>query len=243
LSEKDILMSEKELLGFYVSGHPLDREAVLVESYSTSPIRELNNLQDGDPVRYAGMLASYDCRFSKTSGKPFAILNLEDMDSSCEGMCYERTITKIKEAGVCTDAGSSVIIEGTISKRDESESPRLLVDMIYPLDKAPELFSEELYIHIYEEKVDTATVEELSKMLLATPGSVKVRICVVQKDDSVVFIEPGVSGISLNNITLSEIDRILGPGHYRIKSRPYTPKPKKKWTPKPAEGAEEKKEG
>ena len=57
--------------------------------------------------------------------------------------------------------------------------------MIYPLDKAPELFTEELYIHIYEEKVDTSVVEELSKMLLATPGSVKVRICVVQKDDSV----------------------------------------------------------
>ena len=240
---EDILKSEKELLGFYVSGHPLDREAVLVESYSTSPIRELNNLQDGDPVRYAGMLASYDCRFSKTSGKPFAILNLEDMDSSCEGMCYERTITKIKEAEVCTDAGSSVIIEGTVSKRDESEAPRILVDMIYPLEKAPELFSEELYIHIYEDKVDTPKVEELSKTLLATPGSVKVRICVVQKDDSVVFIEPGVSGIALNNITLSEIDRILGPGHYRIKSRPYTPKPKKKWTPKPAEGSEEKKEG
>ena len=119
---EDILKSEKELLGFYVSGHPLDSWSTLLKSCATIPIREIGEISDGEMIRLTGMINGCEFKFSKNSGKQFCVLHLEDLDARCECMVYERALNKITESGITLEAGLPVAVEVTVSKRDESES-------------------------------------------------------------------------------------------------------------------------
>ena len=227
--KEDILKSEKELLGFYVTGHPLDPYAELVRTYSTVPIRSLEELNDNAQIRIAGMVNTFTQKFSKNSGKQFGILLLEDLDASCECMIYERALNALTEANVDMSPGTPLLLEATVSKRDEQEKPRVIVDKVTPLAEAPATLTEKLHIHLYADQVKSETLRELAKACFEIPGDTLLVTCVVGKDDSVTFIESRRQEITVTHELLTTIDRLLGPGRYRLKATPYNPRPRRMW--------------
>ena len=227
----EILSNEKELLGFYVSGHPLDRHANLIKTFAR-PIHSLEEIADGTCVRLAGMVGSFTRKFGKQSGKQFGVLQLEDLDSSCECMAYERALKNLNESNVPTAPGTPILVEATISRKDEAEKPRVMIDRFYSLEDAPEHFSDEFYLHLYSGKYTPENLKEVSDLLSNSPGKTKLMICLVKTDDSVVFIETFRGGVTLNSDILRKIEAILGIGCYRIKPaadrRPFV----RKWNNK-----------
>ena len=228
---EDILKSEKELLGFYVSGHPLDVWSTLLKSCATVPIREINEIGDNERIRLTGMISSCAFKFSKNSGKQFCVLNIEDLDARCECMIYERTLSKISEAGITLEGGLPVAVEVTVSKRDESESPRLSVESLIPLAEAPQSLAEEIYIHLPPE-CTSETLRSLAALLKAHQGDVHTIIAVMREDDSVVYIESR-NDTAVTWELLQEIDKLLGRGRYKLKVKPCAPAPRR-WV-KPAQ--------
>ncbi|MBR2872638.1 MAG: DNA polymerase III subunit alpha, partial [Lentisphaeria bacterium] len=229
---EDILKSEKELLGFYVSGHPLDAWSALLKSCATVPIREIEEIGDGEVIRLTGMINACEFKFSKNSGKQFCVLHLEDLDARCECMIYERTLGKISEAGITLEAGLPVAVEVTVSKRDESESPRLSVEKLMLLAEAPQTLTEEIYIHL-PPACPTPTLKALSELLKAHKGDMHTIIAVMREDDSVVYIESR-EDTTVTWEMLQEIDKILGRGHYKLKIKPCAPPPRR-WVKPPQE--------
>ncbi len=225
----EILKSEKELLGFYVTGHPLDRHADLVRNFASVPIRSLGELKDNSQVRLTGMVGSFTSKFSKNSGKQFGVLQLEDLDSSIECMLYERALNAVNAAGIELEPGMPLLLEATVSKRDESENPRVIIERLMPLDEAPLHYAEQLHIHLYAERVDNGTVQRLAQVCGGFPGDTDLVLCVVGGDDSVTFIEARGMRVSVAAELLKEIDTLLGPGNYRLKARPYNPPPRRMW--------------
>ena len=227
----EILSNEKELLGFYVSGHPLDPYADLVRTFAR-PIRCIEDLEDGQCVRIAGMVGSFVKKFGKQSGKPFGILQLEDLDASCECMAYERALKNLAEGSVKTEPGTPILVEVTVSKKDEAEKPRLMIDRFYSIEEAPTHFSDEFYLHLYSGKYTNDDLQKLSQIFRENPGKTKLMFCLVKEDDTVIFIESFKTGVSLSSDILKKIENIFGKGCYRIKPsadrRPFV----KKWTPK-----------
>ena len=144
--QEEILKSEKELLGFYVTGHPLDYCAELVRAYASVPLRDLDKLNDNAQVRLTGMVGSFTQKFSKNSGKQFGILQLEDLDSSAECMIYERALNTLIGSGIEMLPGTPLLLEATVSKRDEAEKPRVIVDRVVLLGEAPAEITEELHL-------------------------------------------------------------------------------------------------
>ena len=228
----EILSNEKELLGFYVSGHPLDPYADMIKTFAR-PIRSIEELEDGQCVRLAGMVGSFVKKFGKQSGKQFGVLQLEDLDSSCECMAYERALKNLADSGVKTEPGTPILVEVTVSKKDEAEKPRLMIDKFYSLEDAAAHFSDEFYMHLYSGKYTKDDLQKLSQILTASPGKTKLMFCLVKEDDTVVFIESYRAKVSLTAKVLKEIEAIFGKGCFRIKPsadrRPFV----KKWTPKP----------
>lgn len=225
----EILKSEKELLGFYVTGHPLDRHAGLVRTFASHPIRSLGTLKDNTQVRLTGMVGGFTSKFSKNSGKPFGVLQLEDLDSSIECMLYERALNAVNSAGIVLEPGVPLLLEATVSKRDESENPRVIVERLMPLEEAPLHFTERLHVHLYADRIGNGTVRELAEIFGRYPGDAELVFCVVGRDDSVTFIEARGRGVSVAPELLAEIDRVLGTGNYRLKARPYDPPPRRAW--------------
>jgi len=223
----EILKSEKELLGFYVSGHPLDEDAEILRAYAT-PLRELEELEDNTPVRLAGMVSTMEYRFGKKSGKQFGVLNFEDIDANCELMLYERALAQIARDEVPLAPGTKLCIEATVSRRDPNEKPRIMVDKVHRLDYAPENFTGELYLHIYSARCNDAVLAELAKVCFAHPGEAKLFVCLVDERDDVIYMESH-KRILVTGALLRKLDELLGRNCYRV--RPKDLEVRRRWTP------------
>lgn len=96
------LVMEKELLGFYVTGHPLDKFRVLLDSARFEKLGMVDDIQMKNPrdrFAFAGMLRSVDARITKT-GKPFGILVFEDFTGSREVMVWAESYVPARDDGI-----------------------------------------------------------------------------------------------------------------------------------------------
>ena len=129
-SSAEKLGFEKELLGFYVTGHPLDDYRPMLESGKFVPIGKLGDEEDKSTVTIAGALTSVEQKFTKKDNKPFAVVVLEDLTASLEVMIWNETFTKSRAHLV---QGAVVSITGRLDKRDEA--PRVVANEVKPVKK------------------------------------------------------------------------------------------------------------
>ena len=115
-SEHEKLSYEKELLGFYVSGHPLDAYADVFAAKNYRSIASLGELNDRGSFKIAGAIVQVEKKFTRRDGKPFAVIWLEDLTNTLEVVVWNDVYLKVSDALV---AGRVVEIKGTLDKRDE----------------------------------------------------------------------------------------------------------------------------
>ena len=234
---RELLTNEKELLGFYVSGHPLQPQYPLLKAFST-PLRELaeinrtmiDNHSESVSLRLAGMVSSYAMKMGKQSKKPFGVLALEDLDSTGEIMLYERALTMLKEEGVSLEPGGEIVLEVTARKNEDSEKPRLIVEKIHPLSRAPELFTDTLYLHVYQNELKPDTLSalaELCKRHKVKEHGARMILCVVTSDDRTVFVEVRGAQFRVDMSLLHGVEKLLGAGRYQIQATEIAPPPRK----------------
>ncbi len=130
-TEQERLKEEKAVLGFYISGHPLDRHRDLVELLSleanTSIFRSLRDRT----VQLACVVTSMDVRVSRKNGKEWCRLTLEDYHGTAQGLVFGDVWASTRDLFA---EDLPVLIEGTVSgsSRDE-EDPPIFVDSVQRL--------------------------------------------------------------------------------------------------------------
>src|SRR5213594_2924555 len=115
-SEHQKLSYEKELLGFYVSGHPLDAYAAVFAAKNYRSIASLSGLDDRASFRIACAIVEVEKKFTRKEGKPFAVVWIEDRADMLEVVVWNEVYLKVSGA---LEAGRVVEIKGTLDKRDE----------------------------------------------------------------------------------------------------------------------------
>ena len=116
-SEHEKMSFEKELLGFYVTGHPLDAYAGVIAEGNYQTIASLGELPDRSTFRLAGALTQVDKKFTKKEGKPFGVVWLEDLTGTLEVVLWNEVYVKISDALM---PGRVIAIQGTLDKRDDA---------------------------------------------------------------------------------------------------------------------------
>src|SRR2546421_6044775 len=111
------LSYEKELLGFYVSGHPLDAYAELFATKNYLPISSLGSLEDRAQFKIAGAITQAEKKFTRKEGKPFAVVWIEDRTGTLEVVVWNDVYVTVSEILV---PGRVVEIRGTIDTRGDS---------------------------------------------------------------------------------------------------------------------------
>ncbi|MEM1294064.1 MAG: DNA polymerase III subunit alpha [Verrucomicrobiota bacterium] len=133
--QDEMLVAEKDLLGFYVTGHPLDlyRKSFKVGKYKKfSQIPALP--ESKSPVRFAGLITEAAVKYAKKDGKPFAILMVEDFSGTTEIPVWNDVYN------VCSQdllKGNVVVIKGNIEFDRRNEVRRLNAQEISPLEAIP----------------------------------------------------------------------------------------------------------
>ena len=162
VSEK--LGYEKELLGFYVTGHPLDPYRDSIEGGKYQPISTLVDLEDKSTVRVAGSISAIEKKFTRREGKPFAILTIEDFTGAVEVMVWNDVFAK---SGKEIDKGKIVSITGRLDKREDTA--RLIATEIGGISQRKAL--EPLMIDIPIEKADETRLIALRDLVRQHPGT------------------------------------------------------------------------
>src|SRR5512133_2323860 len=115
-NEHEKLSYEKELLGFYVSGHPLGAYADVFAARNYRSIASLGELDDRAQFKIAGAVVEVEKKFTRKEGKPFAVVWIEDRADMLEVVVWNEVYVKVSGA---LEAGRVIEIKGTLDKRDE----------------------------------------------------------------------------------------------------------------------------
>jgi DNA polymerase III subunit alpha len=125
-SKDDRLAHEKELLGFYVTGHPLDKFRGVIDSERYKRLGLLDDLDISNPrdrFPFAGMIRSLEAKVTKT-GKPFGILQIEDFTGNAEVMLWGETFVPAREAGLL-EPGKIIKLKCALQVDDRTGGRRL----------------------------------------------------------------------------------------------------------------------
>src|SRR6266513_1879835 len=115
-SDHEKLSYEKELLGVYVSGHPLDAHAEVIAAKNYRSINSLGELDDRASFKIAGAIVQVEKKFTRKEGKPFAVVWVEDLTDMLEVVVWNEVYLKISDS---LAAGRVIEIRGTLDKREE----------------------------------------------------------------------------------------------------------------------------
>lgn len=180
-----LLQYEKELLGFYVTGHPLAEHAEEIRTYGLKNTSQLKGLPENTGTRVGGIIVTATVRYTKRDGTPFAILNVEDLEGSVECLLYSEVYSAYAAKAI---ADTTVIVEGHISYRNEEPEPRLIVSRLVPIEEAASLYTREIHIRLYEANTTPAMLNDLMELLRRHRGATAVILTVIATTGQVAFV-------------------------------------------------------
>jgi DNA polymerase-3 subunit alpha len=212
-SAMERLTAEKDLLGFYVTGHPLDRYRNEVEAFGTMPFSRLSEAQDGAVVRAPGIITSVKRILTKNS-KPMAFVTLEDFTGSVELIVFTECL---EAAGKLVQEDQIVMVIGRITTK-ENEVAKILADEIIPLAKARERFAGNLLLEVDESCVDDQLMKEIEDIFQKNPGSVNVLFRVNVDSGKSFTVRSNKFRIAPETELLHDLQHLLGERNVRIVS-------------------------
>src|SRR5207253_6538811 len=114
--QHELLAYEKELLGFYVTGHPLTPYAPILQKYTLATTATLAQLPSRSLTRIGGLIAAVQNGVSKKSGKPYALVTLEDLEGSVQILCMNENYDKYRELLALNKA---ILVIGEVNTGEE----------------------------------------------------------------------------------------------------------------------------
>ena len=207
-SKKDKLAFEREMLGLYVSDHPLAGLEAQLAKHASLTITELlggEAASDGETVTIAGLLTSVQHRTARQSGNQYGMVTVEDFGGEITVMFMGKTYQEFAPA-LASD--SVVVIKGRVSVRDDGMNLHA-VSMFAP-DVGAGLGSGPLVISVPEFRATTEIVSALNDVLIRHSGDNEVRLKLVRGETARMFEIPYPVTVSAD--LYGELKSLLGPG-------------------------------
>ncbi|MBN2301478.1 MAG: DNA polymerase III subunit alpha, partial [Lentisphaerae bacterium] len=204
--ESVLLEGEKELLGIYMSGHPLTQYASVLERYQMSSVENLQSLANQTMTRVGGIVSSINKKVVKASKELMAIVQIEDLDGTINVTVFPEAYQKF---GAHITIGAAILVCGEVSRKDEQL--RLIAYEIYPLRDTPRYFAEKVSIHIPTAHMKNGILEKIRDVLKLHPGTTPVSICLIYPSGEKVFINADRTlNVLPDDAFIHEIEHILG---------------------------------
>ena len=204
-SQSEMLAFEKELLGFYVTGHPLTQYADILRRYELVSSGRLAQLQEGQATRIGGIVSKLQPKMTK-QGKPMAIVTLEDLDGSAEILVFPDAYAR---CSMHLRADAAVFVCGTVNLREDK--PKIFADQIIPLGEVPKQFTKAVHIRLPAERAEESVLNRVQKVLHHHKGTVPVMFCFMYGDGKLVFMETHDNfSVTPSESLVEELEAILG---------------------------------
>jgi DNA polymerase-3 subunit alpha len=217
---RELLVRERQALGFYVSGHPLERylkgEAGLAK-LGAAPIAACAAMEDWAHTKIVGMVEGYRERIFKEGGKA-AFFDLEDLTGRVNVKMRAREIELYAHL---LAGGEPVLVTGKVSfpqraedGEDDADAPReptILMSEVKPLAEAVRADTRSIAIRVRADRTRAADLAGLARVLSAARGSVPVALHVTFEGGAEAVLALGDGWrVDVGDALLSGIERIFG---------------------------------
>ncbi len=204
--KKTLLAYEREMLGLYVSDHPLLGVEHLLASACDHTIADLTGdaMDDGAVVTVGGILAGLTRKVTK-QGNPWAVATLEDLDGSIEVLFFPATYSQIAHSLAEDEV---VLVKGRLDRREDAA--RLVgMDLTVPdLSQGPR---GPLTVSVPPQRCTPPVVERLKEVLATHPGTTEVRMQLVSSARTTVLrLDDGLR-VSVSSSLVADLKELLGP--------------------------------
>jgi DNA polymerase-3 subunit alpha len=203
--ESQMLAAERELLGFYISGHPLTAHEWTLRTYGLADVKTLAGLPSGTVTRVGGLVAQFEKLFTRKDQQPFGRFRLEHMDGAINVVAFPDAF---REYGVHLHNEAPVMVCGELAKE---EPPRIKAFEVYPLSEVHRYFTDGLSVHLPAATLDDARMEKIRSVLCRHPGNVPVTLCLQFPTGEKVFVNTSSSfRVSVTQALCQELEGTLG---------------------------------
>ena len=209
------LANEKEILGFFISGHPLEKYREKLEdlrALSTEEISALTKSTGKDEnITTAGIITNLRVLKSKR-GDFYAQGALEDMAGSVEMLVFPEAYRKLQEK---VKLEVPVLIRGGV-RIEEGANPKLTVNDISPLEEAKVPLPNSLRIRVPLETANESTVDALHTLCTQQKGAAKVLFDVERQGDFMVVMEAEGYNVLPDRNFIARVEELCGRGAVRV---------------------------
>ena len=206
-TKKDRLAFEREMLGLYVSDHPLAGLEIPLAKHASTSIHDLlasEDIEDGAQVTVAGLVTSVQHRVAKQSGNPYGMITVEDFSGEVTVMFMGKTYTEFQSLLI---ADSILVVRGRVSRRDDGMN--LHAQSAFAPDLGTMDATGPLVLTIPEHRATEALVGELARMLERHRGDTEVTLRLHRAGTAKVFDVPMPVRVTAD--LYGELKGLLGP--------------------------------
>jgi DNA polymerase-3 subunit alpha len=230
----ELLAQEKELLGFYVTGHPLTPLVPLLKKYSLADTDRLAELPNRSLTRIGGMIAAVQHGFSKKSGKPYSMVTLEDLQGSVQ-LLVMNDYDKFRPL---LEVNKAVLVAGEVSTGEDK--PKMFPQEIIPLTDAPKRYTKQVHLRLHTAHLQPGQLEAVRELAAAHPGKCPLFLCFMRPGGEVVFVQTHERFSVLPSLELEHAaNRLFGEETYYAKVDTSLPeRQQRRWERKADNGGE-----
>ncbi len=218
--EHQRLQFEKEVLGFFVSGHPLDKyyeklrnlpgviDTATALEMKPAPSNGRRGQTPENDTAIAGIIAGLKVAKSKRSGELYAQASLEDITGKIDLICFPKDYERLKEV---LKIEVPVLVRGQL-RAEEDAAPKLCVSSIQALEDVKVKLPQNVRIRIPLERASDATLQELKQAIAASPGPGKLMLNLEQAGEFCVMLEPVGFSVAADRAFIERCEELLGRG-------------------------------
>lgn len=176
-SQKTLLNREKAILGFYLSGHPLDRFRQEVQLFSMISLDNANSLPDGAAARICGIISDMKTHLDRQK-RPMAFVKIEDFTGSIEGIAFSDAYEKFRQH---LHEDAMIMVMGKINTR-EKQDPKIIINEIITLADARKRFTKSLCVAFNVDSTPDSLIQEVRIILERNKGDIPVYLDIKTSD-------------------------------------------------------------
>lgn len=204
--ENKLLNFEKELLGIYITSHPLTKYEDDIKKYATCSTISLKEFNDKEQVTIGGLIRSVKQMTTKNE-KQMAFVLLEDTISSVEIVVFPDVFEQV---GDKLRKDALILVKGRVNAQD-GENPKIIAEEIIELAEAQSEFSKVIHIKV-DEATDEKTLLQLKNLLTKFKGNSNINIHIIDKEKETVIIPSSTLKIKTSPELIKGIEGIVGSG-------------------------------
>ncbi len=182
--QHELLAHEKELLGFYVTGHPLTPYAQILQRYALHNSVTAAALQPRTMTRIGGLVSAVQAGVSKKTNKPYALATIEDLDGTVQVLCLNDNYEKFSSLLTLNKA---VLVIGEVNNSEDK--PKIFPQEIIPLEDAPRKYTKQVHLRLHTAHVGEKQLDAVADLAGKHRGRVPLLLCFRRPTGEAVFVE------------------------------------------------------